>query len=428
MAGLRERFPLRRVARLAGWNALILFVGLVLFAGGAELYLRLTVPFRESERPVQSDRSVQLVPGVGLLRAPMSEVRHEIAPGRWQVSRANSLGFLDREPPAPERAAESCHVTVIGDSFVEGVQVPVTAKLQVVLEELAARELPALDVTTSAFSYHGTGQINQLTFYDAYARSLSPDLVALVFVQNDFWENSLALSAWVNGFDPDSPPWLFARRGADGEMEFVPPAADMDELRANRLPRLPAAGESFWMRAERKVREWSYFADWLWARGGGERSGETEGMLRARRLAWAALISQRPLHATFSHGWDPAEYQFSGLINLLLEDDPPPVFGEALDATRFALEQFRERAERDGAALVVLASHTLEGAGDPQFELLRGLAGDIPVISQTDHVVAAGGEVEDVRWAHDFHWNATGHSWAAEAILEWLREHPEVCG
>ena len=67
------------------------------------------------------------------------------------------------------------------------------------------------------------------------------------------------------------------------------------------------------------------------------------------------------------------------------------------------------------------------GAGDALFELLRGLAGDIPVISQTDHVMAVGGEIADVRWEHDYHWNATGHLRAAEAILEWLKEHPEVC-
>ena len=38
-----------------------------------------------------------------------------------------------------------------------------------------------------------------------------------------------------------------------------------------------------------------------------------------------------------------------------------------------------------------------------------------------------GGEIEDLHWANDRHWNAAGHRWAAEAILEWLKRHPEVC-
>lgn len=426
MVALRERFPFRRVARLVGWNVLILFVLLLLAAGGAEVWLRVTAP--STGPAAERVPSRQLTPDVGVFWAPMAEVRHENAPGEWQVSRANSLGFLDREPPGPERAAESCHVAFIGDSFVEGVQVPVAEKTHVVLEGLAARALPALDVTTSAFSYHGTGQVNQLAFYDAYARSLSPDVVVLVFVRNDFGDNSLALSAWTGGFDPDHPPWLFARRGADGEVEFVPPASDMEELRANRLPRPPAGSGDPRMRVERKLREWSYFADWLWVRYGGERSDVSE----ARGLAWAELISQRPSHATFMHGWDPEEYRIGGFVPLLLEEVPPPVFQEALDMTRFALEQFRERAERDGAALVILASHTVGGAGDALFELLRGLAagvgGGIPVISQYDHVIAVGGEIAGLHWAHDSHWNATGHRRAAEALLEWLKANPEVCG
>jgi len=427
MAALRERFPLRRVARLVGWNALVLFALLLLAAGGAEVWLRLTAP-----SPSLFDPTRQLTPGVGVFWAPMTEVRNEVAPGRWQVSRANSLGFMDREPPAPERAAESCHVTVIGDSFVEGVQVPVADKAHVVLEGLAASALPALDVTASAFSYHGTGQINQLAFYDAYARSLSPDLVVLVFVENDFADNSLPLAAWRAGFDPDFPPWLFARRGADGEMEFVAPASDMEELWVNRLPRLPAATGTFRARAERTLREWSYVADWLWAGGDGERFERAyRGISAAQRRAWAGLISQRSPHERFPHGWDPARPIPS--VHVFLEDDPPPTFREALDVTMFALEQFRERAERDGAALIILASHTLGGAGDALFELLRGLAagvgggGGIPVISQSDHVMAAGGEIADVRWAHDYHWNATGHLRAAEAILAWMKENPEVC-
>ena len=36
-----------------------------------------------------------------------------------------------------------------------------------------------------------------------------------------------------------------------------------------------------------------------------------------------------------------------------------PSFEDALQYTAFALEQFEERADRDGTRLVILASHTL---------------------------------------------------------------------
>ncbi len=54
-------------------------------------------------------------------------------------------------------------------------------------EALAVRQVPHLDVTTSAFSVTGTGQINQLAFYDEYARRLNPKL-------NDFADNSKPLT------------------------------------------------------------------------------------------------------------------------------------------------------------------------------------------------------------------------------------------
>ena len=425
MSGARgqspRRFPLRRVARLAGWNALILFALLLLAAGGAEVWLRLTVPFRDS---VGSQR---LAPGVGFIRAPHREFRFTNGIDYWAVSRTNSLGFLDREPPDAERAAESCHVAFIGDSFVEGREVAIGERAQVRLEELAARELPELDVTTSAFGFQDTGQISQLAFYDAFARGLSPDVVALVAVDNDFYDNSLPFEAYAHGFHPDYPSHLFARRGADGEMEFVPPAGDR-EFWANRLPGVPPWGPgAHGNRVERELRERSYLADRLWLEFGGNPWLARPSAERLRALERrAALIGGHPRHAAFALGWNEAE-RFGAPYAPFLEADPPPAYREALEVTGFALEQFRERAERDGAALVILASHTLGGEGDGLFELLRGLAGDIPVISQTDHVVAAGGRIEDLHWAHDFHWNATGHRWAAEAILEWLREHPEVC-
>ena len=411
---------------MIGLNALVLLVGVVLVAGGGEVWLRLTVPFRENVLPVR------LEAGVGVIRPPHAEVRHTNGSEFWQVSRANSLGFLDREPPSPARAAESCHVTLIGDSFVEALQVPIADKAQVVLEELAAREAPELDVTTSAFGFSGTGQINQLPFYDTRARNLSPDLVVLVVVSNDFRDNSLALRSWSSGNNPDYPPHLSARRGLDGDVEFVPPASGLEELRAKRLPRL---AESPGRGLERRIRGWSYFADRLWGTVNGDghlrMGGGTPFRISAeQRLAWAATISRHPRHGDFMEGWDPLD---DARPRYLLEENPPPVYEEALDLTVFALEQFRERAERDGAALVILATHDVEGEGRPWFELLRALVdriggGGIPVISQYDHIVAAGGEVADARWTNDGHWNATGHRWAAEAILEWLKRNGEVCG
>ena len=428
MGGAHRRSPgrwlarprIRHIARLIGWNALILFVLLALVAGGAEGYLRLTVPFRENVLPAH------LEPGVGVIRPPHGEVRHTNGSEFWQVSRANSLGFLDREPPDPARAAASCHVTLIGDSFVDAMQVPIAHKAQVRLEELAAREAPELDVTTSAFGYSNTGQINQLPFYDRYARRLSPDVVVLVMVGNDFRNNSLALMSWSSGNNPDYPPHLSARRGANGEVEFVQPASSIEEMRARRFPRIPESSGGVW---ERRLRDWSYLADRLWgiARRDGAlrlRGGTPFRISAEQRLAWSGLISQHPRHESFARGWHPASLQ----DDLFLAEAPPPVYREALDMTRFALEQFRERAERDGAALVILANYDMKAGGlAKRLHEAAAIGEGIPVISQYDHIIATGGEIGQARWERDYHWNAAGHRWASEAIWEWLKRNPDVC-
>ena len=44
-----------------------------------------------------------------------------------------------------------------------------------------------------------------------------------------------------------------------------------------------------------------------------------------------------------------------------------------------------------------------------------------------DYIVRRGGEVRNARWPHDGHWNAAGHEWAAEALLQHLQRNPEIC-
>ena len=66
----------------------------------------------------------------------------------------------------------------------------------------------------------------------------------------------------------------------------------------------------------------------------------------------------------------------------LEEDVLSPVFEQAVAHTGFALDLFKARADRDGAALVLL--HSLGKTGDPVFARLHNLAEarGIPVISQ----------------------------------------------
>ena len=357
MRGNRLLGGLLAAARTVGWNVLLLLAGLALIAAGGEAWLRLTKPFMH---PVEARR---FVPGVGFTRTPGAEVRWTNGRDIWTVSRANSLGFLDREPPPPGKAAQSCHVTVIGDSFVDAREVAVPDKLQVRLEALAAGELPELEVTTSAFGMTDTGQIEQLPFYDAFARRLRSKLVVLVFVHNDWHDNnrtsSLRFSAEATG---------------TGSFKLAPPAPDRDAP-------IVAGGE-----------------------------GELRRFL-LHFITRASWFARSQYQTWMHHRWPKPEL-------------PPDVA-----ATDFALDQFEKRTDRDGAALAILAAHTLKSIGRDLFRSLRAMAAarGIPIIDQHEHIVSRNGRMEDAHFPADRHWSPAGHQWAAEALLEHLKRNRNVC-
>ena len=414
----------RRALRIWTWNAAFIVSGLLLITLIGEAYFRLTKPFIESSYPTQ------FVDGVGLARNPSAEVRHvDWRDGFWVISRVNSQGFLDREPISPDRAAAGCHIAFIGDSFVEATSAPIADKFHVQLEEAAARELPHLAITTQAYGIAGTGQINQLPFYDEYARRLRPKLVALVFYTNDFLNNSAALISLKRGTDPDRMPFASAQKDAHGNIELRPPDPEAERFLLPRLPEPPSPWyESEW---ERLVRV-SYFAKYVDTRFPFELIRSiTVGSANAdssQVMAWADMIAERPNYASLLDGWRPVDW--GSVTDMITAEHPPPVFEEALEYTAFGIDQFKRRADRDGAELVILSATDEMGTrGDPQFDRLSAIAEarGIPIISDYDYVVSQGYDYGDGRYRNDAHWNATGHQWVAEAVLEWLKENQDVC-
>ena len=368
-------------------NALILFAAAsVVFAIG-EVALRLTWPFLA---PVNLRHEHEFVPGVGMHSKPHSEVRWTNLFDYWTVSRTNSLGFLDREPPTAERAASSCHVAIVGDSFVEARQVPIADKVQVRLERIAAEHLADWDVTTAAYGRSSTGQVQQIPWWDRWIRHRPPKLVVLVTVDNDFNDNAQHL-----------PGLAHARLAEDGGITLAPPAATRWEAAEgwslyNGCCRLGMGSLGFvW-----GIVPPTYSTVWLrtrWAVAVDRLAGPQDNDARvAGPLAEGPpLPANRPL---------PYDTLFSG----------------------FALDQWKETTRQSGASLVVLATTTIHSH---RLSVLKSLAAArrIPVVSQGEHIRRRGGAPSDVRWPKDAHWSPQGHQWAAEALVEWLGANPEVC-
>ena len=407
----------RTIVRVAGWNLLGSAFVCLLIGTAFEAWFRLIGPFWTPLVDLgQQPGYWRFVPGVGLLRPPHRELHYSDGRDYWTVQRANRWGFLDREPIDPDRAAESCHIAVIGDSFVEAKEVPISDKLQVVLEEMAAREAPHLDVTTSAFGISGTAQMSQLAFYDRYARRLKPDLVILVLILNDF-----------DGNDPRRrPPRVssrlrrgFAIRGENGGFIWLPPALDFP---AAAFPLASERLDTWRTRALYRAARASRFVRWLGARtlwlyrgvpGFAAAGGAREG---------GAHVSELPETRTV-RDWFSSSDDFS-------DDDPimrylrrgdllfrTAAFDESRGLNAVSLQQFKRRTDHDGAALVALdgwySDHwTVHALGEAAESL------GIPVVSLREYVTRRGGRIEDLRWSRDNHWTPTGHRRAAEAIWE----------
>ena len=406
---------IRRALRLVGWNALFLVAGLVLIGVVGEMYFRLRAPFVETLRPYTWS------PIVGTTYKPHAEVRWTNHLDFWTESRTNGLGFVDREPISLERAAASCHIAMIGDSFVEALQVPIADKFQVRLEELAAKELRHLDITTSAFGISGTGQVNQLAYYDEFARYLRPALLVLVFVSNDFMNNAPILNGLHRGMDPDRLPNVSATRGADGTITLRPPHPPSPE---SRLPTMTPP--PWYSRVTDRLTGMSFLAKWLDAKRRASSPDDTDPEL----IAQVALLSRRsPRYAALLDGWRPTTRE--GINDpFLFAQDIPAIHEDALHFTAFALDQFRERADRDGVALVILSAHYMGTGGDLFLDRLTSLAEsrDIPVIDYHDYALRQGAKSwRDATWKHDGHWNTVGHRWTAEALLEYLKQNQEIC-
>lgn len=368
-------------------TGIVLLVSAILM----EAYLRWRIPFMENDWPVRFD------PRVGFVLQPNARVRWTNNREFWVEQTSNSLGFLDREPAVPKPDG-TFRVLVIGDSVVEAAQVGPTEKMHVLLEARLRGALDALDtdtvdkVDTAAFGVSGTGQSNQLSYYDRYGADIDADLVVLLVVSNDFHDNSTLLQGISRRWDPYRPPMLFHEPDESGET-FTRVGIDADWAN-HRLAR----GE--FGRRRREIME---------------RYPET-------RALFGDWLPDEPVDCLF------------------YADEPPPVFQRALASTEHALRLFRERTENRGEALLLVITPGIVTSGEDcaddsrrtfdtrnKLKRITGIAErvGIPVLDLYP-AFAERGDWRDTEFAIDGHWNALGHRWAAEALAGYLLEHREL--
>jgi hypothetical protein len=337
-------------------------------AGSAEVYFRHSQKFTRS----QNVWPYRFVPDVGTTFEPGKLIKSTDGMEYWASMRANSLGFADAEPKLP-KPEDTFRILIVGDSFVEAIQVALEQKVQTVLAESLRKKHPDKKLDVVALGMSGAGQINELPFYERSRRELAPDLVILVFVNNDFSNNSALLEAVRQGWDPDHAPSLFMRN----DCTRIPIAADW---RKHLLPATTPA--------------------------------ERVKLLRAR---------SQEIDLKFG-SWDGTQgidWTFYSTGKL------PPVFEEALTLTKCGFAEWKKLAARDGFSLLVAAVEQVEQPSSTgQIDRLRQILDELglPLLNLRPEF-AKRGDIDTARWKFDGHWTPTGHRWAAEAIAEYLDRH-----
>lgn len=366
---------MRTLGRVIGWNALLTVAALSLLALAGEAWLRTTRPFGLEVSPGV------FVPGLGMHFAPSATVR-SVNVDFQSESRTNSLGFLDREPPSREAALASCHVVVVGDSFVLARSMAVADKFHVLLERMAARRLPRLDVTTAAYATSGVGQVHQLAFWDKWIRHRPPQLVVLVAVGNDLAENRRRGRTRGSFTVAQKSPGRWVRLAPF--YDDPPPAPGGP---------LYSGVRAVWHRTPPGLRPWVAF----WARDEWRKVRPSPGL--------------RPLAS------------------------------EMARPTAFALDQWQDRTTRANASLIVLGSSNLRWelrtpGGVSALDQFERMAKErsIPFIDQLAYAQANWEERADIaqvsnelHWPNDGHWNAVGHRWAAEALADHMAKNAHLC-
>ncbi len=116
--------------------------------------------------------------------------------------RYNSLGFRDEEVPPRER--EGFQVVLLGDSFVESLEVPYENTFMELVESELEQRMDSSSVINISSQGYSTAQ--EILAYQKFRGLLDPDLVLLAFYTgNDFDDNLRESFAFLN---------------QDGELEF----------------------------------------------------------------------------------------------------------------------------------------------------------------------------------------------------------------
>jgi hypothetical protein len=348
---------------------------------------------------------VRVVPGKGITFEPGAAYRH-VKEG-FSEGRFNAQGFRDRERSVA-RPPGGYRILVLGDSFVEALQVPLDEAFPAVLEDRLRRRPGGNRTEVLAMGQSGFGTASELMRYLDFGAAYDPDVVLLAFYAgNDVRDNSVVL----NG---DAPEFFFTL-AADGTLV-------LDRSRIEARERARAASGVF-----DRLEDWSQLADLVSDRLTLLRLTRRAGLRAA--AAGASGLPPAPAHddasvyaedagAPWRDAWSVSE----AILGRLADET-------AARGSRLAVVSIgtAEQVEEDLGRNVLAASPGRDlDRPDRRLAAMTAKRG-VPCLLLAPGLRAAeaagAGRLYGFGARRGGHWNAAGHRAAAELIERFLEEN-----
>jgi hypothetical protein len=243
-----EARPLSRGKRLV-FQLITMSLSLILLAGLGEVALRVLPLGRFRSTPFR-----QYDPIIGVSLIPNMKVVHSRGCFTGLVE-TNRWGFRDRDRTL-EKPPGTFRIALMGDSSVEAVHVQPEQVMNIQMEKLLEQQ-GYKNIEVMAFAVEGIGTTQELLMYQESVRRFHPDLVIILFTDNDVWNNSSTLQPKVYGIHTWYAPYYDL--GPNGNLVLRPvDSRPLNSLRSyfERHSYLVYYLERTWLRIDPNLYKW----------------------------------------------------------------------------------------------------------------------------------------------------------------------------
>lgn len=318
--------------------------------------------------------------------------------------KTNSFGFHDAQITL-EKPANTTRIAVLGDSFVESLQVPLEKTFYNRLEQMLNQEYSDRKFEVIGLGKSGNGTYNDYRYYLKYGSRFSPDLVVdALLVGNDLRDDSSQLTGMLNAEANYTASTVTDFPQFDERGQLIIP----EPKRAEPSPiyKQILKKSAVLVQAVRLVREFMskrYYTK------------QTEN--QKAREENAIIVDNQVYLKEYPQVWEEAwktEEELLRTFSVKVEENRSKFLLVSL-TEEFRVTQTQSTDQRlDYGKPEQLLQKISE---EQSFSYLALLPAFQKLYKETG---------KDPHFSCDGHWNETGHEWAAQTIFDYLKMHPEL--